>query len=400
MTNDAVKPTVTVIRDTPIDSYYLPYNRKWQAIATVECTGKRVWAAWMAGGVKEPDPNNYIVVAFSDDRGVSWRDPFLLIDCEGETRGRDPVLWRDPEGTLRLFYGFDKTYCLCIRNPEGDSLEIGEPFVIAQRGMILNKPVAFSPDEWICMFDPFDEERGYSYNCCFVSRDRGKSWTKRGEMPSASNGKLFWEGTVVRKRDGNLWALTRIERGENGGLEQSFSSDGGRNWTVAEHGLPEPFRGPGSKCCLRRLSSGNLAFVNNASPSLRCDLTFYLSKDDGKTWYSLLLDGRNGCAYPDLAEDDSGNVYVIWDYGRSRQNEIRISRFTERDVLQGCFGEGTLRMRAIAKNESWSDILSVEKFGKIVAVTEKGERIVLEGDVEKVNLTDPFGILKKEREES
>ena len=126
-----------------IDEKYLPENRKWQAIATVECTGKRIWAAWMAGGVTEPDPDNYIVVAVSDDGGKSFIDPFMVIDCESQSvRGRDPVLWKDGD-SLWLYYGFEKTYGIRFDSPWfiTDNPAMQDPVVVFEKGMILNKPI-------------------------------------------------------------------------------------------------------------------------------------------------------------------------------------------------------------------------------------------------------------------
>ena len=401
---------------------YSPGLRRWQGISTVECTGSRVWAAWMAGGIKEPDPENHIVLAYSDDGGKSWVDPFLVIDDRGsDSRGRDPVLWKDPGGKLCLFYAFsgdDFTNVLEIGNPAGDigQLSVGRPHAVFPKGMLLNKPIVTAEGECLCMFDPFDGEKGYSYNCCYASCDGGKTWRKRGEVPSRSPNKLFQEGTLVERKDGSLWCITRIELADCGGLEQSFSYDGGKTWSVSENCLAYPFYGPGSKCCLRRLRSGNLLFVNNDSAvPLRVNMAAYLSRDEGKTWTALLLDGREGCAYPDAAEDDEGNIYIIFDCGRSTRNEIRICRFREEDIEAGAFlSPAALQMAAVAKDGAWSDVVSAV-FLSDTAVRLKDERgrectlfgrwqgkrtcgeylraFVCGGGLEKYRLTDPCGML-------
>ncbi len=421
------EPTVTIARGgVKIGEKYLPDSRKWQGIATIETTGDRIWAAWMAGGVKEPDPENHIVVGLSDDGANTWIDPFLVIDNENPlSRGRDPVLWRDSEGALWLFYGFweaNVTYALKIENPEAplEEIRINKPFKAFGHGMLLNKPIETSEGEWLCMFDPFDKERKYSYNCCYASDDQGMHWYKKGEICSRSPDKLFQEGTLVEKRDGSLWCVTRIEGGSCGGLEQSFSRNGGTAWSVVENDLPEPFRGPGSKACLRRLHSGNLLFVHNASPAKeRINMTAYLSEDDGKTWRSLLLDGRPGCAYPDIAEDEQGNIYVIFDSGRSKRNEIRFCRFREADVRAGeFFSVDNVQMGTIAKNKKYRDIRSMSELsdGEISVTDERGETFTLSGrwtekmiggsaflcfvcdeDRDRYALTDPLGILRKRK---
>lgn len=235
------------------------------------------------------------------------------------------------------------------------------------------------------------------------SADRGATWQQKGQILSHTANKRYHEATLVEKEDGTLWCVSRIEQGIGGGLEQAFSSDGGVTWTEYEANLDQPFRGPGSKCAMRRLSSGNLLFVNNDSTSGRVNMTAYLSEDDGETWSNLLLDSRNGCAYPDFAEGDSGDIYVVWDFGRSEQNEIRVSRFLESDVKKGAFVSSWSRnMIAIAKDGAYSDIAGVEEeFPRAVCyqlgadvttdsfaaslpstlhvVTDKGEKYVLTG---------------------
>ena len=54
----------------------------------------------------------------------------------------------------------------------------------------------------------------------------------------------------------------------------------------------------GSRCAVRRLQSGNILLVKhgteiNTATAIRCDLTAFLSTDEGKTWSGgLLLDER------------------------------------------------------------------------------------------------------------
>ena len=357
--------TVTVCRDGNADSPYLPENRDWQAIASVEVTGGRIWAAWMAGGTKEPDPDNHIIVAYSNDEGITWRDPFIIIDDNGNqsTRLRDPVLWQDDAGALWLFFGYSGTHAVVIANPEASvsAIKVSEPQPCFSQ-TILNKPIIRSNGEWLVAVDPYLESADYSVTHILSSADRGATWQQKGQILSHTANKRYHEATMVEKEDGTLWCISRIEQGTGGGLEQAFSSDGGTTWTDYEANLSEPFRGPGSKCAMRRLSSGNLLFVNNDSTSGRVNMTAYLSEDDGETWSELLLDSRNGCAYPDIAEGDSGEIYVIWDFGRSVQNEIRVSRFLESDVKQGAFVSAwSKNMIAVAKDGAYSDIVGGEE---------------------------------------
>lgn len=404
--NAEPKHQVTVVTNGECDDYYKPASREWQAIATIESSGKRLWASWMAGGVTEPDPDNHIIVAYSDDNGDTWVDPFIIVDDGGNksTRLRDPVLWLDDVGKLWLFYGFSGTYAVVISNPEAapSEIEVSMPrYVFAET--ILNKPIITSWGEWMCTVDPYKTAEAYRVGHVYYSKDKGNTWLYRSKITSTVDAKQWHEATMVEKKDGSLWCVSRIERGAGGGLEQAFSTDKGNTWTNYQYNLQAPFRGPGSKCAMMKLSSGNYLFVNNESTSARINMTAYLSEDEGKTWKYLLLDSRLGCAYPDIAEDKNGNIYVIWDYGRTAQNEIRIARFREEDVKNGVFHtENAKNMLAVAKDGAYSDIVSVAesyphtliyKVGdeitkeaiiaslptEINAVTDKGENLKLSG---------------------
>ena len=70
---------------------------------------------------------------------------------------------------------------------------------------------------------------------------------------------------------------------------------------------------------------------------IRSQLTAYLSCDDGKTWSKqLLLDERDGVSYPDVAQDDNGDIYIIYDYNRYKDMEILMAviRETEDNGLE------------------------------------------------------------------
>jgi hypothetical protein len=59
-----------------------------------------------------------------------------------------------------------------------------------------------------------------------------------------------------------------------------------------------------------------------------------LSEDEGKSWKGfLLLDGRDGVAYPDAVEDENGNIYIAYDYNRTTDKELYAAVITEADIL-------------------------------------------------------------------
>lgn len=353
---------ITVNDESALSGAYRKENRKFAAMATVEVTENRTWTAWMSGGDKEPHKDNYIIVAYSDDCGDTWVDPYMIIDDTSDGRMRDPVFWYAPTGELYLFFGGRSgTRLIKFTNPDGDInkisySEVTSPFF----GTILNKPIVTTKGEWLCSADPYDEKSNYSKEYVYVSVDEGNSWTLRGTITSKAEDKKYHEGTIIEKNDGNLCVLSRIESGKGGGVERAYSSDDGKTWTTFEANLNKPLIGPGSKCCIYKLKNKALLFVSNDSTSARIDLTAYYSEDDGLSWRSLLLDSRTGdSAYPDVTQDKNGNIYVIWDHSRSVKCEIRMARFTVDDLKEGAFiGENSKRP-CVTKRHGYNDIVNV-----------------------------------------
>jgi hypothetical protein len=59
-----------------------------------------------------------------------------------------------------------------------------------------------------------------------------------------------------------------------------------------------------------------------------------IDPDDGKTWSAgLMLDDRNGISYPDGQQTADGTIHLIWDFSRSKEQEIVMTTFREEDVL-------------------------------------------------------------------
>jgi hypothetical protein len=108
---------------------------------------------------------------------------------------------------------------------------------------------------------------------------------------------------------------------------------------------------------IRRLASGNILLVKHgpgitSKPGgVRDHLTAFLTTDAGETWSpGLLLDERKAVSYPDIAQTPDGDIYVQYDYQRSRAAEILFARFREEDVEAGEFTTGTASSRNVIKD--------------------------------------------------
>ena len=88
----------------PVPEKYSDANRAWQGIASLEVARDGgLWACWYSGGKTECG-ENYVLVAYSGDRGETWTEPLMAIDPPGIVRAFDATAWSDPDGKLWLFW--------------------------------------------------------------------------------------------------------------------------------------------------------------------------------------------------------------------------------------------------------------------------------------------------------
>ena len=83
----------------------------------------------------------------------------------------------------------------------------------------------------------------------------------------------------------------------------------------------------------------------------------------GATWhYEIILDTRTDISYPDLAEGENGELYILHDrerdnrFGLNRETwistaakEILLSKINLQDIYNGRLGEGSYAARVISK---------------------------------------------------
>ena len=172
----------------------------------------------------------------------------------------------------------------------------------------------------------------------YATSDKGVSFYKMGEFTMP--GRYYDEPMTVQHKDGTLHMLVRLPDG----IGEAFSKDGGKNWG---HIQKSKFWLPNSRFYFGRLMSGNLLLVNHqieredeeSKETLfpkRSHLSAWLSEDDGLTWSKpFLLDEREGISYPDVDQDEEGNIYIIYDYLRFKEKQLLLAKITEEDILNG-----------------------------------------------------------------
>jgi predicted neuraminidase len=323
---------------------YSSEQRLWQGIPGIERTRTgKLLATWYSGGENE-GPENYCLLASSDDDGQTWTEPLAVINPPDPVRAFDPVLWHDSNGLLwwfwsqsfDLFDGRAGVWAVRCLDSSAPHLQWSEPRRIFD-GIMMNKPTVLADGTWLAPaaiwsvvrpgFVVRDDMRKLRFSNVYASRDQGANWSLLGQADVPS--RHFDEHMIIQRQDGTLWMLVRTAAG----IGEATSTDGGRRWSASPETV---LAGPNSRFFVRRLHSGRLLLVNHHRFQGRNNLTAMLSDDDGKSWYGhLLLDERADVSYPDGVEGPNGVSYVIYDRERTGAKEILLATFTEDDVAAG-----------------------------------------------------------------
>lgn len=360
-------------------------DRRWNGLPTVCLTeGGRLWAGFMTGGYGEPDALNYNAFHYSDDGGVTWSEESFVIDQKDETVNLyQPHLFMH-EGKMLLYLNNAGQNVFTIENPDCENPS--EELVISRATKVLNYNSAHRPtilsDKWDNIWLFSAENSSENENRIFASTN-GQKWEQYSTVTSTNGSRNWWEAQIVECADGTLIHMSRLENGADGGMQLAYSYDGGETWTQAQANNGRPFTSFSNKSHMQRLDSGNLLLLVGCSTQARCNLTAFLSEDNGKTWpYSLSLDARDhfgdrfGCGYPEAAnlQGENGEIYVVWD-ARFSYAEIACAKFTEADiragkiVTQGCYTFDTVVRNETQNGYVYRDIDGVrESFDREVAV--------------------------------
>ena len=368
---------ISVTRSISVENLPLRYqvaSRNYTGIPSVECTGEHIWCLWQTGGDKEPHPENYCVLAYSDNGGESFVDSALIFEAffEGkQTNVFIPMIITDEKGQLIVLFSIKgRYYATVITNPTApiEEIEWQEPRCIYEGINIVNKPLKVKKDGKEVWYFFGDTDRAeYTTVIEAKGEDKLSSWEIVGKArtkyyPHARN--LYHEPMAIELEPGNFWLLKRLEKGFKGGLEQSFSYDWGRTWTDYEAELPYPFICSGSKFTFKKLNSGNILLVTHDTTEDRSKLIAHLSSDGGKSFpYSLMLDERGTVSYPETCEDKDGTIYIAYDKGRMAEYEIRIAKIREEDIIAGKpVAPGSRLKIEVSRASNWTDVKEIVGF--------------------------------------
>jgi hypothetical protein len=394
---------VPVVPLSKAEKKHLDTERVFQGIPTVAATpGGTLWAAWFSGGQGE-SPLNFVLLVRSNDRGVTWSEPLLILDPPGNVRAWDPLLWLDPLGRLWFFWtqshtlhdGRNGVWWMCADDPDSDQPKWSKPQRLCD-GVMLNKPTVLQDNSWLfpvsrlpskflenesrmlpgflrSNLEPLvsPQERGEiderAGACVLRSTDHGKTFHEIGNCRVPEPFSTHNEHMVIENKDGGLCLFVRTTYG----IARSDSVDRGKTWSSA---VPTGWPHPSSRFFIGRLQAGALLLVKHGPltpPDFstekprhkRVDLMAFLSDDDGVTWSPGLLLHQGVCSYPHACQLPDGTICVIFDRGRRAEKEILLASFSE-DLLRAPSKEGQKEIQHSLVNKATGIILPEDNWAQ------------------------------------
>jgi hypothetical protein len=312
-----------------------------------------------------------VTLAVSLDKGKTWKnDQLVVFPKDSATRFYDPVLWRDKNGKVWLFYAVGmKTKPKQIWDLRGGVNAIGvgwdgakvthtTPGLLAY-GVMMNKPT-YIPQKNLALFpvsvwqlgkdnskEPnYVQDGTFIHSMSYDSKSTVSELRSYGSVPVLVDSmRTFDEHQVVQTSEtGDLLCLVRTKKE----LYFSKSPDFGKTWSILQ-----PFTASGPTTSARfyigKLKSGNLILILNSSKT-RNNMTAFISRDGGKTWpHKLLIDNREMVSYPDVDQTSDGTIHVTYDRDRTGAMDILYCNFKEKDILKSNVA-GIFRARVNGKH--------------------------------------------------
>ena len=262
----------------------------------------------------------------STDGGATFGEPIYIARGHdyysrglGETLN-NPVMFVGNDGILHMLFSCNVARAgMFYTRSTDDGLTWSEPRDISGNFKGVNYiMLACGPGHGVCLDDGRLVTSAWMYNGAYYvypiySDDNGETW-KIGQRVSTNRD----ETCIVRTSDGGVLCNSRqnalpSETAPYRVLSSSLNGIGAWTTSEAHTTLIDP------ACCggmtsveLEGLPHAIL-FSNNASTTTRNNLTVRCSFDDGLTWEkSIVIDKQNG-GYSDIAVDQNGKVYVIYE---------------------------------------------------------------------------------------
>jgi hypothetical protein len=271
----------------------------------------------------------------SEDGGLTWSKPQVLIDTPGDDRA--PAAAQLSDGTLvcSFFIWPPKTAAIIRSTDDGRTWE-SEPRLLREpfKWTAGDGPPIELPDKSVLMvtYAGGGEEDGNMKQGVFKSTDSGATWKHLATLEAPFK---LDEPHIASLPDGRLITICRRE----GAV--AWSSDQGKTWTTP---VPLPFKiyDP----WLLPLKDGTLVCLHGSYTEGKRGVRAILSPDGGNTWHSAGPDygfsvDPTVYGYSRGVQLDDGSVFVVYQYNGGHKPEhmksqkIYALRF---NVKPGCSG--------------------------------------------------------------
>lgn len=344
---DGVRYAPTIYYDTTDTEFSV---RTHQGIPSIAKCGSRLWAIWYGHHSLGEAAGNFCIFAYSDDDGDTWSDEqgyIAYVDDMETHRVFDPQTWCDPQGNLwfivtvsgesdSIFDGTEGVWCFVSGNPTAKTPSFSKGFKLSPYGVGMRPfkhdgnysiPIDYwrhNPDDRVVTRNQFVGKGVYRFDWM------NKSIGLTSVIPSVTT-TGFDETSIVQVKDGSLLAVFRIA-GSDGVCYSR--SENGITWTE-----PEQYAALGDVVSSRYFCGispqGRVMIAYNNSSEGRLNMTIKLSDDQGVTFdHSVFVDV--GGSYPVLEiNQESEEIYIIYDKGRSSTGYIMFAKFNEDDIVNG-----------------------------------------------------------------
>ena len=363
---------------------HVPYARNKAGHPSIECASNgRLWATWFAGPVTALENiNDYVVLATSADGGETWEEVFVAdpdLYSSNTRRAFDPQLWIDPDGILRWFWtdrtGTSATNTTTAATDGVWMAVVGDATVAPSAppsdvrciwpGAVGGKPFVLDDGAWGF---PVSQLFSSPSSLLVVSTDKCANFSLRGGavVPAASRCAFEHPQIVpVSATEVHCWTRTLS------GTFESVSADGGATWPEMAATTSFQCGYDSARCCIRRLSSGNLLLVKRGTLASAdgTGLYAYVSTDGGATWSGgLQLESQNNVYFPDGVQDANGVIRVIYECDSQGRREILMASFKESDAQAGTDSSKTVRLSQPVSEPSYPlNTLPAETVGQALS---------------------------------
>lgn len=282
------------------------------------------------------DPYGKVVGAISEDNGVTWGEPFTIIDTVLDDRDAGVIFWNNKvivstvSVSKRIYLNSGNQEWIDYTNAITDEQEaeaLGCKYVIGEmvNGKLtfgeIKKAPAFTPHGMIKLangdlgyvgYDGYDRENGITNSkIAFFSSADGETWSKVSEVFGANEflvDKLNEPNAIVLKNGKMIVAV----RSESGGIYIAESIDGGDTFSNKRALLPAAISTPPH---LMQMTDGTLV-LSYGYRSEPFNIRAIVSKDNGESWSNEIELTSGGVdwdfGYPATIERGNGELLTVY----------------------------------------------------------------------------------------